>query len=353
VTVSGAEPWPGEAVARPLPADPDTVRGIAAAVSNGLVRRRKRLPPWLLYDASGSDLFEQITELREYYPTRTERAILGAHADEMIEAAGTSLAVAELGAGTASKTQLLISALLSRQPRATYMPIDVSPSALAIAAAALARYRRLDVLPTVGRYPEDLRVLARLRGRRLLLFLGSNVGNYDPPAARALLAAIRRELAPGDAFLVGADMRKSGAILLAAYDDAQGVTGRFNLNVLGRLNRELGAEFDVDRFHHVVRWNRTASRVELYLESDRPQRVPIRSLGLEICFAAGERIHTESSYKFTRVMLDRLFSGAGFTWERSWYDGRSWFGVHLLRVPAGRAARRRPVIALGTGGEAG
>jgi dimethylhistidine N-methyltransferase len=315
------------------PPDPATRHAVAAAVAEGLLRPDKRLPPWLLYDQRGSALFEEITALPEYYPTRTERSILAAHAGDMIDSAGLPLAVAELGAGTAAKTQLLLAALLERQRRAFYVPIDVSPTALALAETALSRYRGLSVHPMVGRYPEDLGVLDAIPGRRLLLFLGSNLGNYDPDAARELLCAVRARLRPGDAFLVGTDLRKSSSILLPAYDDAAGVTARFNKNVLVRLNRELGAEFDPDSFRHVVRWNAAGSRVELYLQSEREQRVTIRALGAAARFAAGERIHTESSTKFTRAGLRTLFTAAGFRRERSWLDDRRWFAVNLLRVP--------------------
>jgi L-histidine N-alpha-methyltransferase len=315
--------------------DPDgaTRRAVIQAAREGLLRADKRLPAWLLYDARGSAFFEQITELPEYYPTRTERAILTAHAAEMIDAAGPPVAVAELGAGTASKTSLLLAALLQRQQDAVYVPIDVSPSALALAKAALARFRRLSVHPVVGRYPEDLAVLDAIPGRRLLLFLGSNLGNYDPEPAAALLSAVRARLRPGDAFLIGTDLRKSGRILVPAYDDSAGVTARFNKNVLARLNGDLDGDFDLQAFRHVVRWNAAESRVELYLESQRAQQVRLRALGAVVRFAAGERIHTESSYKFTRQGVRALVAAAGFRWERSWEDERRWFAVHLVRVP--------------------
>jgi dimethylhistidine N-methyltransferase len=320
-------------LAAAAPPDPATRDAVAAAVADGLFRPDKRLPAWLLYDPRGSALFEEITALPEYYPTRTERAILAAHAGEMIELAGLPLSVAELGAGTASKTQLLLEALLQRQRRAFYVPIDVSPTALAVAESALARFRGLSVHPMVGRYPEDLGVLDAIPGRRLLLFLGSNLGNYDPDAAAGLLRAVRARLRPGDSFLVGTDLRKESRVLLPAYDDAAGVTARFNKNVLVRLNRELGADFDPDGFRHVVRWNAAESRIELYLQSEREQQVGIRALGAVARFAEGERIHTESSYKLTRARLRGLFAGAGFRGERSWLDDRRWFAVHLLRVP--------------------
>jgi dimethylhistidine N-methyltransferase len=321
------------------PPDTATLRAVAAAVREGLFRPRKRLPAWLLYDRRGSELFEQITELPDYYLTRTERAILAAHAAEIIEAAGPPLGVVELGAGTASKTGLLLTALLARQARASYCPVDVSAAALARAAAELSRLERLAVEPVVARYPDELGFLAHPAGRRLVLFLGSNIGNFDPDAARALLGAVRRRLAPGDALLIGADLRKPPAQLLPAYDDPQGITARFSKNVLERLNRELKASFDLARFRHLVRWNPSASRIDIYLESQKPQRVRLEALDAELRLRAGERIHVESSYKLSAPRLARLFAGAGLRLERSWYDRARRLGVHLLRVPPPRSRR--------------
>ncbi|HLK90487.1 MAG TPA: L-histidine N(alpha)-methyltransferase [Polyangia bacterium] len=322
--------------ASPAPDGP-TLQAVAQAVRAGLCRTRKSLPAWLLYDRRGSELFERITTLPEYYLTRTERAILTAHAGAMIDAAGPPLSVVELGAGTATKTGLLLSALLARQARVRYRPVDVSPSALARAARELGRVQRLTVEPIVARYPEELGFLSGLAGRRLLLFLGSNIGNFEPTRARALLAALRRRLVPGDALLIGADLRKPASVLLPAYDDAAGVTAEFSKNVLVRLNRELGADFDLQRFRHLVRWNATASRIEIFLQSERAQRVTVRALDHQIAFRAGERIHTESSYKLSRERLFRLFRAAGLRPEQSWYDPRRRFGVHLFRVPPRRA----------------
>src|SRR5450432_1386658 len=312
----------------------DTIAAVAAAVRAGLLRKRKRLPPWLLYDDEGSALFEEITRLPAYYLTRTERAILVAHADAMVEAAGLPREVVELGAGSASKTRVLLQALSRRQPRVRYVPVDVSPSALAQAAIVLRDLRFVDVRPAVARYPEELDFLRRPAvGRRLVLFLGSNVGNYDPPRAVELLTAVRRQLAPGDGFLVGVDRRKSPALLLPAYDDDVGVTERFSKNVLARLNRELGATFDLDRFRHVVVWNARASRVDLYLESAIAQRVAIDALGVKVHLAARERIHTESSYKLTDARVGQLLTRGGFVPEATWTDERHLYGVHLARVP--------------------
>jgi dimethylhistidine N-methyltransferase len=322
-------------------AAPDTFAAVAAAVRAGLTSPRKSLPPWLLYDETGSALFEEITALPEYYLTRTERAILASSADQIVSAAGLPLEVVELGAGSATKTSLLLEALLARQPTALYTPVDVSSMALRLAVAELRRFRRLRVRPILARYPDDLVLPERSAERRLVLFLGSNIGNYEPSEARALLAGVCARLEPGDAFLLGADLAKSPRLLRPAYDDAAGVTARFNLNVLARLNRELGAAFALDRFRHVVKWNAAASRMELYLESAVAQTVPIRALSAKIAFARGERIHTESSYKLTRTAIRRLLVDAGFRPEARWYDARGWFGLHLARVPPRRRPRDR------------
>jgi len=328
----------GSSLGVPELAGADTAEAVALAVRRGLGGARKHLPPWLFYDRAGSALFEQITTLPEYTLTRTERGILAAHAGAIVEAAGAPLEVVELGAGTASKTRLLLEALLSRQPRVRYVPIDVSPAALAQAGSMLAGLARLEVRPIVARYPEGLGLLGESRMRRLVLLLGSNIGNYDPRAGAELLARLRGHLTPGDALLMGVDRRKSPALLRPAYDDAAGVTARFNKNVLARLNAELGARFDLDRFRHVVKWNDRASRIELYLESAVAQKVTIDALALEVSFRAGERIHTESSYKLTDRKVAEMLIRGGFSPEATWNDERRWFGDHLARVRPDAAA---------------
>jgi len=323
---------------------------VEQAVRQGLlVRGRKTLPAWLHYDDEGSALFEEITRLPEYYLTRTERAILHRHAGAMIETVGGPLEIVELGAGSGAKTRLLLEAALAAQPAVPYRPVDVSRAALGEAARRLRDLPGLDVQPVAARYPEELGFLRRVTDRRrLVLFLGSNVGNYEPRAALRLLAGVRRHLAPGDALLIGADRRKSQRIVLPAYDDPKGVTARFSKNVLARLNRELGATFQLERFRHVVLWNDKASRVELFVESEIAQQVVIAALGATVSFAAGERIHTESSYKLTDARLRRLLGDAGFAPEAAWTDPRRWFGVTLARVrgraerPAAPRARRSP-----------
>jgi dimethylhistidine N-methyltransferase len=326
--------------------DVATFDAVASAVRDGLGRRPRSLPPWLLYDERGSALFEEITRLPEYYLTRAERAILAERAPAIVEAAGPPLEVIELGAGSAEKTALLLEAVVARQGRATYVPVDVSPDALRAAAARLRGVHGLSVRPVVARYPEELGFLRGRDGvRRLVLFLGSNIGNYDPAAARALLAAVRRELAPGDAMLIGSDVRKARRLLVPAYDDARGVTARFAKNVLVRINRELDADFDVEAFRHVAEWNPDASRMELYLESLARQRVTIPPLSLDLAFAAGERIHTESSYKPTIRALRALLTSAGLRPEAFWRDPSRLFALHLARVGERGRSGRDPKVA--------
>jgi L-histidine N-alpha-methyltransferase len=319
----------------PLPLkQPDAVLStIADDVLSGLTSTPKTLPPRLFYDDAGSRLFEQITGLREYYLTRTERGILEVNASEIMRETGTPLTLIELGAGTASKTEVLIDALLKRQLQAVFYPIDVSESALRVAEEALeARFPALSVRPLVGDYSAGLSSLSRIAGRKLVLYIGSSIGNYEPDEAAELLGTIRRSLSPGDALLLGTDMAKDEATLLAAYNDAQGITARFNLNILSRINRELGADFDLANFRHKAVWNAEASRMEMHLESLKPQMTRIADLDIAIRFAVGETIHTENSYKFTEEMLRSVVAEGGFLLERAWTDDRKWFGVHLLRV---------------------
>jgi dimethylhistidine N-methyltransferase len=309
------------------------VSPIAEDVLRGLSARPRDLPPKLFYDAAGSHLFEQITETPEYYPTRTERAILRDFAGEMVQQAGNNLTLVELGAGSASKTQVLIEALLRRQLRADFYPVDVSSSALQSALATLnGHFPRLRVSPIVADYTHHLPDLKLLPGRKLVLFLGSTIGNFEPGEAEAFLKSIRRSLQPGDALLIGFDLIKDADVLDAAYNDAQGVTAAFNKNMLGRINRELGGSFDLDAFEHVAFWNRRKSRVEMHLESVYEQTVWVEDLGRGFHFDQGERIHTENSYKFNVRSIARLLRRSGFKLEESWTDAQGWFCETLARV---------------------
>jgi dimethylhistidine N-methyltransferase len=310
-----------------------TISGIGADVAAGLAGNPKSLPPYLFYDAEGSQLFEEITALPEYYLTRTERQILDSFATEMLTQAGSSLSLVELGAGTAAKTRILIEALLRRQLRVHYCPIDVSASALETARTNLtSEFPTLKVFPMVADYTNGNWSLPHMPGRKLVLYLGSSIGNFEPDAASALLRSIRSHLSPGDALLLGTDMQKSTSVLVPAYNDASGITARFNRNVLARINRELGGQFDLRTFRHLALWNSVQGRMEMYLESTCDQTVSIHALGLVVSFRAGERIHTENSYKYTLAGIESAFRQTGLTLERTWMDARSWFAVHLIRV---------------------
>jgi dimethylhistidine N-methyltransferase len=306
---------------------------MAREVRDGLSASPKRLPCKLLYDDVGSALFEQITDLPEYYLTRTERAIFEDYATEILDASGSGLTLVELGAGTASKTRILIEELLQRQSRALFYPIDVSPSALNEAVRQMAaQFPALRVNPVVADYMGGVPALSRISGRKLVLYIGSSIGNFEHSEAIGMLRRIRRSLRTGDALLLGTDLAKSSKILVPAYDDAQGVTAQFNKNMLARLNRELEADFDLNAFKHVALWNKHCSRMEIYLESTVKQSVFIPGIDMDISFEAGERLHTENSYKYNDEMVQTILCESNFKLERTWTDPKRWFGVHLARV---------------------
>lgn len=294
-------------------------------------------PKWLsskyFYDAAGSALFEEITRLPEYYVTATECAIFHRYAQEMLSTAGRDLTVVELGAGSAAKSIVLLQELQRRQKTVRFIPIDVSESALDEAVMRVGdALPGVQVLPTVMDYTEGLDGVGRAEGRKLVLYIGSSIGNFEPFQAGALLRKLRTSLNPGDALLLGTDMRKPTSILIPAYDDARGVTAAFNKNILAHINRELGANFNLDAFAHRAVWNSEESRIEMHLESLQEQVVTIPAIETSIRFCAGETIHTENSYKFTLPMLDAISKNGGFRIERTWSDPRVWFTVHLLRA---------------------
>lgn len=316
---------------------PPIAAAIAGDVLRGLTSTPKSLPPWLFYDDRGSALFEEITRLPEYYLTRTERAIFREHGGDIIRAAGAGpLTIVELGAGSAEKTGLLIDQALRQKLQLVYEPVDVSKAALDAAAVRLRRqWPALRVKPLVGDYTNGF----RLNGngtRRLVLWIGSSIGNFEHHEAERILHNVRRQLRPGDALLLGADLApsrtKPAKKIIAAYDDACGVTSQFNRNILARLNHELGADFDLAAFRHIAEWNGSASRMQMYLESTVAQQVRIEALDLTLKFARGERIHTENSYKYRPAHLDRIITSAGFTPTEKWNDDRNWFSVVLARI---------------------
>ena len=309
---------------------------VAAAVRAGLATRPRRLPPWLFYDEAGSLLFERITELPEYYLTRTERGILTAYANEMIASAaeGKKLRIVELGAGSADKTRLLLAAAVAAQGQVLYEPDDDSAPALDAARERIEReIPGVTVAPRVMDYVHGLDLDAEGPDeRRLVLYIGSSIGNFDSEDAAKLLAGVRAAVRPGDAVLLGVDLVKGVRMLLSAYDDQAGVTAAFNLNVLARLNRELGANFNLRAFRHKAIWDAVHSRMEMYLESLSAQRVHIRALGMDVEFVPGERIHTENSYKYSPGQAERMLENAGFAGAGCWTDSERWFAVCLGRA---------------------
>ena len=309
---------------------------VAAAARAGLTARPKRLPPWLFYDEAGSRLFEQITELEEYYLTRTERGIFFNFSDEILSeaAGGAQLRIAELGAGSAEKTRLLLAGALERQGAVVYEPVDVSATALEAAQERIEReLPGVELRPRVADYTRGLELdEAEENERRLVLYIGSSIGNFEPEQAAALLKGVRGGLRAGDGLLLGVDLVKEESVLLAAYDDAAGVTAAFNRNVLERLNRELDADFAPEAFAHVAVWNAERRRMEMYLESERWQRVYVEALGLRAEFGAGERMHTENSYKYEPGEAEAMLRAAGFAPAGTWTDARGWFAVSLGRV---------------------
>jgi len=306
---------------------------VAAAVREGLTARPKRLPPWLFYDKNGSRLFDQITELPEYYLTRTERSILAAHAGTMIAQAaqGRRLRIAELGAGSADKTRLLLAAAVASQGTVLYEPVDVSASALEAARERIeVEIPGVRVAPRVEDYTQGLELEPTAPGeRRLVLYIGSSIGNFDPGEAKRLLARVRAGLQPGDGLLLGVDLVKDEQTLLAAYDDVAKVTAGFNRNLLVRLNRELAGNFDLGEFAHRAVWNGVESRIEMHLESRIAQRIRLAALDLEVDFAPGETIHTENSYKYLPGQAESLLAESGFAPTATWTDAREWFAVCL------------------------
>lgn len=311
----------------------DSGSSFAQDVKRGLSSRPKRLPPKHFYDAEGSQLFEQICELPEYYLTRTERAILDQNAEEIAAAVDGEPVLVELGSGSSTKTRLLIEALLDRHGELHYVPVDLSETILEESAHALVEdYPELRVTAHVAEYFAALRALAEEEWhRKLILFLGSNIGNFEKTEARLFLQSVRETMSDSDRMLVGIDLIKDRQVLQAAYDDSQGVTARFNLNMLARINRELGGHFDLAHFAHRALFNETESRMEMYLESLRPQNVAIDDIDTVVEFEQGEKVHTENSHKFSVEQIRVLVRSADLAVERAWYDDQRWFSVNLLK----------------------
>ena len=310
----------------------DPLAGLAEDVRKGLAARPKRFLPKYFYDELGSQLFEAICLLPEYYLTRAENEILERYANDIVASVDGQITLLEMGSGSASKTRLVIEALLRRQPQLLFMPVDISATALESSSRILLQsYPRLAIEAYAADYFAGLAELGKKpRKRTLALFLGSNISNFDRDEALRFLRALRSVLHKGDALLLGADLKKDPAILEAAYNDALGVTSAFNLNVLARINRELGGTFDLHNFRHRAFYNETLGRIEIYIESLVEQRVRIEKLDLEVDFGAGELIHTENSYKYDKAGIERLAAATNFELSRTWLDTQERFSSNLL-----------------------
>jgi L-histidine Nalpha-methyltransferase len=297
-------------------------------VRAGLQSSSKSLPPKWFYDSVGSDLFDQITRLPEYYPTRAEAEILRARAAEIASVTGADTLV-ELGSGTSEKTRVLLDALRDGGTLRRFVPFDVDASMLSAASKAIqAEYPGIEIAAVCGDFEEHLAKIPS-GGRRLFVFLGSTIGNLEPGAREDFLAGLAAALQPGDSLLLGTDLVKETSRLVAAYDDAAGVTAQFNRNVLAVINRELEADFNVDAFRHLAVWNPAEERMEMSLRSERAQRVHIAALNLTVEFEAGEQVRTEVSCKFRADGVADELAQAGLRLTQWWTDDAGDFGLSL------------------------
>ena len=296
----------------------------------GLTATPKDLPPKYFYDDAGSDLFDQITRLAEYYPTRTERSILVEHAAAIVNVSGADTLV-ELGSGTSEKTRILLDAFHGANSLRTFVPFDVSEATLRDAARAVAaEYPGVAVHAVVGDFERHLPQIPA-NGHRMVAFLGGTIGNFAPAARATFLAALATTLRTGETLLLGTDLVKDPARLVRAYNDDAGITAAFNRNVLHVLNRELGATFDPDEFDHVAAWNATDEWIEMRLRARRALSVPVPDLDLDVTFAAGEEMRTEISSKFRRERVVAELTGAGFDLVEWWTDPAGDFALSLAR----------------------
>ncbi|MEV1290715.1 L-histidine N(alpha)-methyltransferase [Pseudonocardia sp. NPDC049635] len=312
--------------------DADAEAALRADVLRGLTTRPREIPPKWFYDARGSELFEKITGLPEYYPFRTERSLLIDSVADIARSSGADTVV-ELGSGSSTKTRLLLDAFLDAGTLRRYVPQDVSESALRRAIDELHRdYPTLALHGVVGDFTTDLHRLpgAEPGGKRMIAFLGGTIGNLQPGPRHEFLTHVHDVLEPGEQLLLGTGLATDPDVMVAAYDDAAGVTAEFNRNVLHVLNRELGANFDVDAFTHVALWDAENEWIEMRLRADRDMQVRVRELDLDLTFLAGEEISTEISAKFRPEALDDIVTAAGFEPTRRWTDPDARFALSLL-----------------------
>jgi L-histidine N-alpha-methyltransferase len=318
--------------APPAPDTPPTDPAFRAEVLRGLAQADKAIPARWFYDMRGSQLFEAITQVPEYYPTRTETALLHAHAGAVAETVGGDAAVVEFGSGSSVKTRILLKAM----PGATYVPIDICGEFLDEACDGLkALFPGLEIVPVEANFMDPVPLPPRREGQETLgFFPGSTIGNMTAAAAVDLLRSMRETLGTRAHLLIGIDRVKAPERLVAAYDDAQGVTAQFNLNLLARINRELDGTIPLDAFRHLARWNEAASRIEMHLEAQRPVRFTV--CGRDFALAAGETIHTENCHKYRPGEIRLLLAASGWTELEHWTDPQGDFSLVLARAQEDR-----------------
>ena len=312
---------------------PPAVRALpfCSVVAEGLSAKRKWLPCRFFYDRHGSELFERICALPEYYLTRTERNLLERYSDEIVGAAGAEVAIVEFGSGSSIKTRLLLDAALQRQPELHYSPIDISGDFLRSSAVSLLNdFSGLQVSAIAAEYHDGIAALPYSGVPRLILFLGSSIGNFTHDEARAFLAHVRESMRPEDRLLIGIDLVKDRKRIEAAYNDSQGVTSAFNKNLLTRINRELGANIQVDAFTHSAPFVEAESRIEMHLVCNRSHRAYVSAVEMSFQFHQGEIIHTENSHKYSLGAFSALCHSAGLSVRRRWTDDAEWFALLLV-----------------------
>lgn len=315
-------------------ADLTKTEQFANDVETGLSNRQKSIPSVYFYDRRGSELFEDICDLTEYYPTRTEASILKEFAPQIASGLTDKIQLIELGSGSSVKTRLLLEAFMGKNGQTVYKPIDISESILKKSARELEQqYVHLQVQPVVGRYSEGLYQTVSKNGLfNLIIWLGSSIGNFERDEAVEFLKDIRQAVSKNSVFLVGIDLRKDTEVLYRAYNDAAGVTAQFNLNLLKRINRELQADFKLSQFKHQAVYDSNAGCIKMYLTSKALQTVKIEGIGKSFIFERGERIHTENSYKYSQEEIERLAKEAGLSIKNQWFDPKHWFSLNLFSV---------------------
>ncbi|MCI0450191.1 MAG: L-histidine N(alpha)-methyltransferase [Chlorobi bacterium] len=304
----------------------------AEDVSLGLTSFPKGLHPKYFYDSPGSELFEQICKTPEYYVTRTEASILERYSEEIAQLNCDKKNIVELGSGSSIKTKYILGSFIRNSGSITYMPVDVSDIIVQSSKKLLDEFEGLSIKGIISEYEEGLEVINELiDSPKMILFLGSSIGNFTQYEASELLACISSIMNENDSFLIGFDLVKDIDVLNAAYDDSAGVTAKFNINILSRINKELGGNFDLSKFKHKAFFNTDFSRVEMHLESTKEQLVYMRDIDESIHFEEGETIHTENSYKFTDEMISELASFADLTVNKTWKDPENYFGLYLMK----------------------